>query len=266
MLETLVFVQWPLLAAVLAGAALTFYGAFLVERRMVFLSVTLGQAAVCGAAAGFFFHINPRIGGLLFVALAILVLTFRSQSGRIPLPEDTVLGILYVTLGALAVAFLSKSAHGGIDETSLLFGSLLGVTLQDVIWLAGVVVILSAMQAWGYKRFLAITFDAETSRILGTNTALFELLFFAGLGLLLAVTISQMGVLLCFAYLVLPSAAARYLSRSMVFLLALSAATAVLGSVAGTLASIYLDLPTGAAICLALAVPLPFAMIFKRRK
>jgi len=266
MIETLVFVQWPLLAALLAGSALTFYGVFLVERRMVFLSVTLGQAAVCGAASGFMFHFNPRLGGILAVALAILILSLRSRKAQRPLPEDSVLGILFVIFGALAVAFLSKSAHGGIDETSLLFGSLLGVTREDVLWLVGVVGLLSAAQIWGYRRILAVTFDAETSRILGMNTTRYELLFFAGLGLLLAVTIAQMGVLLCFAFLVLPGASARFLSRGMVPLLGLSAALAVAGSVAGTLASIHWDLPTGAAICLALAAPLPFAWALRRRR
>ncbi len=265
MLETLALVKWPLLAAVLASLPLAYYGVFLVERRMVFVSVTLAQSALCGAALSFLVSWEPRVGALLAVGATIAALALWGRGGRRSLPEDSVLGVLYVLLGALAVIFLSKSVQGGLDEATLLFGSLLGVSQRDVELLAATVAALGLLLLWGHRRFLAVTFDAETSRVLGMPVGRLELAFFAGLGVLLGVSISQLGVLLSFAFLVLPAASARAFGRGTRSVVGAACAIGVLGSVAGTLASIHWDVPTGAAICLALALPLPAALAIRGR-
>jgi ABC-type Mn2+/Zn2+ transport system permease subunit len=261
MCETLLLVRWPLLGAILASLPLGYYGVFLLERRMVFVSVSLAQAALCGAAVAFFFGWEPRLTGLAVVAAIIMIMVLRGRSGRVALPEDAVLGILYVVLGGLSVIFLSKSVQGGLDEATILFGSLLGVTSRDVFMLAGVTALLAVTNAFLHCRFLAVAFDPETSRVLGLRVDLSELAFFAGLGAVLAVSISQIGVLLSFAYLVLPAASARGFSRRSLGVFAGACCIGALGSAAGTLASIHWDVPTGAAICLALAVPLPLSLL-----
>lgn len=96
--------------------------------------------------------------------------------------------------------------------------------------------VLGLLCAALHHRFLAVAFDPETSRVLGMRVDLVELAFFSGLGALLGVAISQIGVL------------------------------GALGSVVGTFASIRWDVPTGAAICLALAAPLPVALGVSRWK
>lgn len=265
MLDTLILIKWPLLGALLASLPMAYYGVFLLERRMVFVSVSLAQAALCGAAVAFFFGWEPRLTGLLVVAAVIALLSLRGRGGREALPEDAVLGILYVVLGGLSVIFLSKSAQGGLDEATLLFGSLLGVSPKDVLVLAAVAGVLALLCLASHKRFLAVAFDAETSRVLGMRVDLVELAFFSGLGALLGVAISQIGVLLSFAYLVLPAATARSLFKSTRGVFIASGALGALGSAVGTFASIRWDVPTGAAICLALAVPLPVALLLARR-
>ncbi len=266
LLDTLALVKWPLLGAVLASLPLAYFGVFLLERRMVFVSVSLAQAALCGASMAFFFGWEPRLTGLAVVGAVIAALALRGRDGRGALPEDAVLGILYVVLGGLAVIFLSKSAQGGLDEATLLFGSLLGVSPKDVAVLAAVCGLLLIMGLILHKRFLAVAFDPETSRVLGLRVGLLELAFFSGLGALLAVAIGQIGVLLSFAYLVLPAAAARGLARTTRGVFTAAACIGALGSAAGTLASITWDVPTGAAICLALAVPLPLSLVVHRRE
>lgn len=259
-------VKWPLLGALLASLPMAYYGVFLLERRMVFVSVSLAQGALCGAAMAFLVGWEPRVTGLLIVGMVIAVLAWRGRGGREALPEDAVLGILYVFLGALSVVFLSKSAQGGLDEATLLFGSLLGVSAKDVAILFSASAALALVCALLHKRFLAVAFDPDTCRVLGMRVEVLDLAFFSGLGLHLAVAISQIGVLLSFAYLVLPAASARTLFQTTRGVFTGSAVIGVVGSAAGTLASIHWDVPTGAAICLALSLPLPFAEGWRRFK
>ncbi len=265
MIETLFFVKWPLLVAVLAGIPLAYHGVFLMERRMVFASVTLAQAALAGTAAGFFFRVEPRLTGLASVAGCIAIVAFAESRPAARISGDASLGILYVLCGAFAVLFLSKSAQGGLDEASLLFGSLLGAGPKDAMVAGSVLVALACLHVWGYNRFVAAAFDPETSRVLGLGVERLNLAFYAGLGALLAVSIGQIGVLLSFAYLVLPPVCGRCFGRAIGSVFMLSGAFAVAGTVLGTLASIHWDLPTGAAICAALALPLPFTLLARRR-
>jgi ABC-type Mn2+/Zn2+ transport system permease subunit len=262
--ETLLLVKWPLAGALLASLPLAYYGVFLLERKMVFVSVALAQAALCGAATALLWNLAPRFTSLLFVAAAIAVLAVRGQRGRNGLPEDALLGVLYVSLGALAVVLISKAPHGGLDEATLLFGSLLGVTARDVAILLSVSAPLAVIHFALHKRFLGATFDPETSKVLGVNVLGLELAFFGGLGAILAVAIGQIGVLLSFAYLVLPAAASRTIFRSTFGVFVGAGIIGAAGSLGGTLASIHWDVPTGAAICLALVLPLPIAEAWQR--
>jgi ABC-type Mn2+/Zn2+ transport system permease subunit len=259
--ETLWFVKWPLLVALLAGIPLAYHGVYLMERRMVFASVALAQAALAGTAAGFYFHLEPRAASLGAVALCIFLLGWQSARPASRISGDAALGILYVLGGGAAVLFLSKSAEGGLDEATLLFGSLLGVTQKDAATAACVLVLLAALHFWGFRRFLATTFDPETSRVLGVPVTALELVFYAGMGLLLAMSIGQIGVLLSFAYLVLPPVAGRLAGRSIRGVFLWAGLSAVVGTVLGTVASVQWDLPTGAAVCIALALPLPLAAL-----
>lgn len=266
MYETLLIVKWPLVAAVLASLPLAYYGVFLVERRTVFVAVTLAQAALCGSAVALFAHWEPHLLGLVFVAGTIGATVLGGGTGNRALPEDSRLGVLYVAMGALAVLVLSKAAHGSLDEASLLFGSLLGVTRRDSALLLGACGVLAVLCTVMHRRFLATAFDPETARVLGAPVGRYDLLFFGGLGAFLAIAINQIGVLLSFAYLVLPAANARCLFRGTRGVFVGSALVGVIGSLAGTLASVRWDLPTGAAICLALSLPLPAALLAGRKR
>ena len=82
---------------------------------------------------------------------------------------------------------------------------------------------------------------------------------------MVCVAISQIGVLLSFAFVVLPAVSARSVFRGTKGVFAASAAIGAFGSIAGTLGSIHWDLPTGAAICVALAVPVPLALLIRRK-
>ncbi|MFZ5985121.1 MAG: metal ABC transporter permease [Acidobacteriota bacterium] len=263
MFETLFLLKWPLAGVLVAALPLAYYGVFLLERRMVFVSVTLAQAAMAGAAAASFLHADPRATAFLATSLVIAALA-RGRGERGFLPGDAVLGVLYVVLGGVTVILLSRSAHGGMDEATLLFGSLLGVVRSDVWVLLVVGAAVGAVALLGHRWFLATAFDPETSEVLGYRVALVEAAFFGGLGLMLSVSIRLLGVLLSFALLVLPAAAARSLSgRSLAVFVGAQAAAAG-ACVLGTAASVRYDLPTGAAICLALALPLAGAWVVRR--
>lgn len=253
-------VAWPLAAACAAALPLAYFGLFLVERRAVFLSVTLAQAAFAGSAAAALLGTSPRLTALAAVALALLItaLLGRDRGG---LPEDARLGVLYVTLGAAAVVILARAPHGGPDESSMLFGSLLGVGPRDAAVLASTAAAAAAVAAPLHRRFLAVTFDPETSRASGLPVRSLELVFSGALGGVLALAIGQVGVLLAFAYLVMPAAAARGFARGTTGAVLWSLGLALCGTLAGTWASVLWDLPTGPAICLALAAPLPLARL-----
>lgn len=244
---------WPLAGALVVAVPLAYYGVFLVERRMVFVSVSLAQAAMAGAAAASFLRADLRLGALFGTTGLVLLLVLRSRSEAHLFPDDSLLGFLYVVGGGMAVVLLAVSPGSGLDETALLFGTLLGIAPADVALLSAAAAVSGALALFLHPRYLFVAFDTETAQILGERVTLVEAAFFGSLGLVVSVAIRMTGVLLTFALLLLPALAMRSLSRKSLPVFVGASLLAVSGVFAGLLLSARLDWPTGACISLVLA-------------
>ena len=128
-----------LLNALLAGLALALVagplGSFVVWRRMAYFGDTLSHAALLGVALGFLLDLSPTLAvtaGCLL--LAVLLVTLQQRQ---PLASDTLLGILAPTTLSLGLVVLSFMDEVRIDLMAYLFGDLLAVGHEDLLWILG---------------------------------------------------------------------------------------------------------------------------------
>jgi zinc/manganese transport system permease protein len=80
----------------------------------------------------------------------------------------------------------------------------------------------------------------------GLSLALWDFLFYASLGLVVVSAVGVVGILLVFAYLIIPAVCAMLLRRSMSARIAVAWVLGALGTLLGIYLSVVLDLPTGA--------------------
>ncbi|MCY4354809.1 MAG: metal ABC transporter permease [Truepera sp.] len=266
-LFSLPFMRRALLAglgiAVMAGPL----GVFVVQQRLAFLGDGLAHAAFGGMGLGalLIFGFGLSAGTIIFheplwVALPFTLLTALGiawVSGATRLSGDTAIGVFFAVstaLGVMCFSLIPPDTDVGVDVFDLLFGTILGVRRGDLLFVAGTCLLslLFFVVAWG--RLGYATFDSELARTDGLRVRALEYLLFAVAGVVVAVSALVVGIILIAAYLIIPAASAQMVSRSLIQMTLLSVAIGVATTLAGLVASFYLDVPSGSTVVLTQAL------------
>jgi zinc/manganese transport system permease protein len=199
-------------------------GWFMVLRRETFAGHTLSVMSFPGASAAALVGLPLSTGYFGFCVLGALVIAVTSRTGgrRDLQQESAVIGT--VQASGLALGFLFLSLYGGIlvSLEELLFGSYLGITTADVRILAGVTAGVLLFCAVAGRPLVFSSVDEQAAAARGVPIRLLHVAFLLVLGLAVAATAQITGVLLVFALLVAPAAAAQQLTARITVSLALS--------------------------------------------
>ena len=248
---TLELLGWPLAAALVLAGIHAWLGLHVLARGVIFVDLALAQVAALGATVALLAGHGPQGAGAYWYALAFtaggaaLLAALRDRPGlaRAAIPSEAVIGIVYAVAAALTVLVLERVPLGGEQVKALLVGSLLGVTGDDVgrlIALYGAV----GVACWLARRPLAALSFGGTL----PHARVWDFGFYLLFGLVVTSSVRVAGVLLVFAYLIVPAVAGALLARDAARRLVIGWSVGALGSVAGIAASFRWDLPTGATI------------------
>jgi zinc/manganese transport system permease protein len=189
-------------------------GWFMVLRRETFAGHTLSLMSFPGASAAALAGISLSAGYFGFCVVGALAIAASSRSGgrRDLAQESAVIGS--VQAAALGLGFLFLSLYGGILENleALLFGSFLGITTGQVQTLVAVTAAVLLFFAFAGRPLFFASLDELGASARGIPVPLLHVLFLVVLGLAVAATAQITGVLLVFALLVAPAAAAQQLT------------------------------------------------------
>jgi zinc/manganese transport system permease protein len=206
------------IVAVMAGVT----GWFMVLRRQTFAGHTLSVIAFPGAAAASLAGLPLAVGYFGFCGLGALALGTIAGTRRSLSAESAAIGALQAL--ALALGFLFVSLYHGILNglDSLLFGTFLGVTTDQVLVLLVVAVAAVGLVAIAARPLFFASVDADVARAGGVPVNALGLAFLLVLGLSVAETSQITGALLVFALLVTPAATAHQLTPRPLLGIALS--------------------------------------------
>ena len=233
--------------AVVAGAI----GYFMVLRRQSFVGHTLAVIGFPGAAAATYLGLATPLGYFGFCIAGALVIAMLPGSGRAYAglggygEESAAIGTLQGF--ALACGFLFVSLYQGFltGLNSLLFGSIIGVTDDQVLTLLGAGGLCLVVLAVIGRRLLFASVDPDVARARGVPVRLLSALFLVVLGVAAAGASQVTGSLLVFALLVAPAATASRLTARPALGLALSVVIAVLVVWAGEGVAFFSPYPIG---------------------
>jgi zinc/manganese transport system permease protein len=230
------------IVAAMAGVV----GWYMVLRRQSFAGHTISTMAFPGASGAALVGAPAALGYYLACGIAALTIgradgsATRGRSG-----ESAAIGVVQVA--GLALGFLFLSLYSGVLERleTLLFGTFLGIDSNQVLTLLIVaVVVLVALAVVGRPLLLA-SLDPELARARGIPVRVLDVGFLLTLGLAVAATSQITGVLLVFALLVAPPAAAQALTPRPWLSLALSVVFALLVTWVGLGISYFSIYPLG---------------------
>ncbi|MCD6494585.1 metal ABC transporter permease [Candidatus Bipolaricaulota bacterium] len=238
-----------LIGSLLAGMMCSTMGVFVVRMKLSALGFAMSHAAFAGAALGLLLaSVDPLWMAMLFAVAAATILGPLSEMSR--LDADSIIGAIFPLMMALGLIFLSFAPSAGVGNgaLSLLWGSVLGITMSDVYKLAVLAATLVIVLIGFGKEFLAILLDRKLAAASGINTRVHYYLILFLTAIVVALSLQITGGLLIYTLMILPASAAYQLLYDIkkVFLLApvLGAASALFGF----LLSLIADLPIGSSI------------------
>lgn len=234
------FMQHAFVAGTIVAIMSGLIGVFVIARNLSFIAHSFSHIGFSGAAFAVLVGWNPISGLLLFsTASALAIGSFGVKIFR---REVTISVILSFFLG-LGLLFISLSTKKATAMYSLLFGSVVGISLQnvlDIVYLSAAVI---AVLFLIYKPLKFDSFDPVGAEAARLPVRLISI----GFLLLLAVAVSEailiVGALLVFTLMTAPAATARYMTQSVGQMALYSVLFGVLGVWGGLILSYYTNAP-----------------------
>ena len=238
-------------------------GCFVVWRRMAYFGETIAHAGLLGVAFGLLLQINLTVGVFVVSLLVAFGLSLLEKHSR--LAKDTALGLMAHVVLAVGLIVASQFQSLQLDLMGLLFGDILAISSFDLYLVFGGLLVIWGLVYWLWQDLLTLCLDRELALAEGVKVARVELLFSVAIALTIALAMKLVGLLLVTAMLIIPAAAAMNFSRSPEAMALFTAGISVSAVILGLLASLYIDIPTGPAIVVAMAVFFVLSSVFKTR-
>jgi zinc transport system permease protein len=246
------FLRNALFGALLASIACGIVGPFVYVQRMSGIAGGISHGVLGGMGIAYFFHASPLIGAIAAALFIALILGFISL--KIKHCEDVMINALWAIGMAVGILFLSKTPGYNSDLMSYLFGSVLVVPMQAVVFMALLCAVIGVLTFLFYKQFVAIAFDTEFAYVRGIPTTFYYLLLLCMVALTVVLLIQVVGLILVIALLTLPAAISRYMAGSIVKMIFASCLLGMTFSSFGLFLSFYANFPSGPTIILVAAV------------
>lgn len=245
--------KWPLAACLVLPPLLVYLGIHVVQREVIFVDLALAQVAALGTCVALLlgYHFADRVTFWLSLGVTFLgagLFSWSRASRRHHVPQEAIIGITFVVAAAGVILMLSRVAGGKEELEHLLTGDILNVTAANVGRRAALFAALAAFYAAFHRKFALISTDADAAAASGLRVPLWDFLFYAAFALVVVSFVREAGVLLTFAYLIVPAVCAVMVADTWTWRLIMGWATAAGSSLLGLYASYRFDLPTGAAI------------------
>jgi zinc/manganese transport system permease protein len=225
------------MAALLAGTV----GFFLVLRGQTFAGHALAHVGFTGATGAVLIGIAPLWGLVLMTMAAAIGMGFIGE--RLA-QRDVAIGLVLAFSLALGLLFLHFYTSFATRATTLLFGNVLAVDVPTVFTLLVLGGLCLVMLAVISRPLLFASLQPELAAAKGISLRLYGVLFLAIVALTTAECAQIVGVLLVFALMVGPAAAAQQLTSAVPTGVLLSAGLALIEAWGGITLAFYTDWPS----------------------
>jgi zinc/manganese transport system permease protein len=237
------------IVAVVAGAV----GFFVVLRGSAFVADALPTGAFAGAAGASLIGVNTLIGLGVFSLLGALGIGWLGRRAR----HDVAVALALVVMLGLGALFLSFSVEYAPEIYSLLFGEVLGISVNEIAPVAvlGAVCIVAIMVL--YRPLMLSSVMPELGEARGVRAYRIEMCFLVVLALATSMALPVVGALLIFSLMIGPPAAARAVTDRPLLAMGLSVVIALATVWIAIAVSYHTNWPVGffvgtiAAVCYA---------------
>ncbi|SMC82274.1 metal ABC transporter permease [Sporomusa malonica] len=240
------FMQRAFLAGIITAVICPLLGIFVVVRRQSLIGDGLGHIAFAGVTGGYLAGIYPAAGAFaLTIAGAAGIEMVRRQRTQM---ADTALAVFFYAGIALAIIFSTITRMPSAGLLGFLFGSIMTVSWQDVMVIAGCSFAVMTFIFSNFNRLVLVSFDEDVAKVAGIRTDAINMALSIVTAMTVVTGMMVVGILMVSALMIVPVAAAEQLGKGFKATLVWAVGLAVLSVVSGLTVAFYLDIAPGGSI------------------
>lgn len=246
------FVRYALITGILIALCSSLLGVTLVLKRFSYIGDGLSHVAFGAMAIAAILRFTNDMLLILPITLLSAILLLRTGQNT-KIKGDA--AIAMISVGSLAIGYLlmnlfSTGPNLSGDVCSTLFGStsILTLTQNEVIFCAGLSVVVILVFTLFYHKIFAVTFDEDFAKATGIHTNLYNLLIAIVIALIIVLAMNLVGSLLISALIIFPALSAMRIWKSFFSVTIFAAAISVFCTFLGMIISILAGTPVGSTI------------------
>lgn len=239
------FMQKAFIGIILASINCAAIGSYVVIRRMAFFGEALTHTLLPGIVFAYLRGIHLFWGALsasIITALGIGLLSSHKE-----VRQDTAIGVILSLMFAIGVLMMGI-VRSFRDFSSILFGSILGVTSGDLLLTGSITFIVLSVLFLLHKELELSSFDYSYAKLIRIKPNLLRYILLLLTALSVVSAVQMIGALLTTALLITPAAAAALIARTFRSLMIFSILFAITAGITGLFLSFYLQVSSGATI------------------
>ncbi|MCE5252453.1 metal ABC transporter permease [bacterium] len=251
---------------------LGYLGIHVLEREIIFIDIAFAQIATVGSALVFILFrqhaleehsVVERIFALGCTICAAAFFSFVSKKVT-RISQETVIGVSYAIAAAATIFLLSLAAGGDVHLEEMFAGSILWAKWPQILLCAAVYSIIGIFHYIFRSKFIRLTTDYKGAAQGGMNVMVWDFLFYASMGIVITYTVEISGVLLTFAYLIIPATFSALFAQGWRSRLIITWLMGALVSIAGLAFSYCFDFSCGPSLVSMMGFVLIIAALFKK--
>jgi manganese/zinc/iron transport system permease protein len=263
------------LSTLILGIASGVVGSFLLLRKRSLIADALSHACLPGIGVAFYlmtalggygkFLPGLLLGASISGVLGILVVMAIKNTTRIK--DDAAMGIVLSIFFGAGIAILGmiqampSASAAGLE--SFIYGKTASLLQHDFWLLTSIAVVTVICCILFYKEFTLVCFDQNYAASQGWPVLVLDVFMLLLVAAITVVALQAVGLILVIAFLIIPSAAARFWTHQLGKMLWIAA---LIGGFSGwlgsSLSALLPDFPAGAVIVLAAGIVFLLSMIF----
>lgn len=256
------FIQNALIAGILISIAAGIIGSLVVVNKITFLTGGIAHSSYGGIGLAIYLGIPVLFGATIFAVLTAIIIAIITIKNRNRI--DSIIGMMWASGMAIGIVFVDLTPGYNVDLMSYLFGSIIAVSKDDILYMSFLDIFIISIIVFFYKEILAVSYDSEFASLRGINVKFFYTLILVLAGLCVVAAIKAVGLILVIALLTIPTYLAESFASRLSSMMIISSILATIFTILGLVVSYMYDISSGASIIIVAVVILAIVKIFKR--
>ena len=243
------FMVRAFVVGILVALCSALLGVSLVLKRYSMIGDGLSHVGFGAMAVAAAMNAAPLAVAIPVVIAAAVLLLRISGSSRIK--GDAAIALISTSSLAVGVMVISMTTGMNTDVYNYMFGSILAMSLEDVVLSVTLAVVVLALYIFFYQKIFAITFDETFARATGVKAGLYNTMIAVLTAVTIVLGMRMMGALLISSLIIFPALTAMRACRTFRSVTIHAAFISVICLIAGLLMSYLGGTPAGASVVMA---------------